>query len=122
MEPNRMPPPPKEMRRMPPPPPPTAPKPQVAVPVEEVKKELPKLESVAPATSQPSSELKNEEVFEKIETKKIKKEGKKEDDLENIGIVDVRQTKKVDNKAMFYYVGIFVSLAVIAVLIFLILK
>lgn len=119
MEPNKMPLPPKEIRRMPPPPPrPMAPKAENVQIGAETRPIAPQMQPVQPVQQPNQSDIKTPV---NVEDKKIKKE-KKNDDLENIGLVDVRQNKKVDGKAMFYYVGIFASLAVIAVLLFLILK
>lgn len=124
MEENKIPTPPSQMRKMPPPPP--RPKAATQKPVAPQQEPVaPKVverpaEPVAPQETAPKATPKVEEA--KVEKpKKMKKEGV-EEDLDNIGLVDVRQTKKVDTKAMIYYIGIFVSLALMAVIIFLLLK
>lgn len=125
MEQNKIPTPPKEMRRVPPPPPkpasaPAAPK---AVPVVENEQAKEKVVVQKPVEKVAEPVVEEVKASKVKESKKLKKESAQEEgDLDNIGLVDVRQTKKVDSKAMLYYVGIFVSLALMAVIIFLILK
>lgn len=138
MEENKIPTPPNGMKKMPPPPP----VPPKAPPAPPTKTKVE--EEVKPATSTQAVETaeqtaektsiaqangiapQTEKVVEqpKEELKKLKKEKKKakDDDYSDIDIVDARRSKKVDGKAMFYYVGIFASLAIMAVIIFLILK
>ena len=149
MEENKIPTPPSGMRKMPPPPPPTKPQPPrpqapqtQAEPKVDVQKsdtagvaeqvELPKMPnaeqksasktSIAEANGVAQIGSVEEDIVEGKKLAKEKKKKKSKDDPSDIDIVDVRHSKKVDGKVMFYYVGIFVSLALIALMIFLILK
>ena len=140
--------PPKDMRRVPPPPRPANIPPRPAQPTtvqprpQPQTKPMPKPVEPAVISEQKTvSQAQNvqkpiEEPVKVVETapsnigsaenknveKQLKKEKKRKVEEDDIDIVAVPNEKKFDTKAMIYYIGIFASLAIIAVMIFLILK